>query len=207
MPELPDLEIYRRALAERLVGKSLGRLRILSPFVLRTVEPAPDDLAGRRVVSIGRLGKRLVSEFEGERFAVVHLMIAGRLRWLPPGSKGPGRIGLAAFELDDGVLWLTEASKKKRASLHLVQGAAALAAHDPGGIEPLEADLERFREALGRENHTLKRALTDPRLVAGIGNAYSDEILLRARLSPFKRTRERSTRKMETAVSSDAARC
>ncbi len=188
MPELPDLELYRSALAERLVGQRLERLRLLSPFVLRSVEPPPEELARRRFLSIGRLGKRLVLELEGERFAVVHLMIAGRLRWLPAGAKGPGRIALAAFEVGEAVLWLTEASKKKRAAIHLVRGRAALAAHDPGGLEPLAASDEELRQALSRENRTLKRALTDPRLVAGIGNAYSDEILWTAGLSPFART-------------------
>lgn len=188
MPELPDVELYREALAERLVGRRLERLRLLSPFVLRTVEPPTDELAGRACASIGRLGKRLVLGFEGERFAVIHLMIAGRLRWLPVGSKGPGRIALAAFEVGDSTLWLTEASKKKRAAIHLVRGRAGLAAHDPGGVEPLAASAEALRAALGRENRTLKRALTDPRLVAGIGNAYSDEILWAAGLSPFART-------------------
>jgi len=188
MPELPDVELYREALAERLPGRTLERLRLVSPFVLRTVEPSPDDLAGRSFVSVGRLGKRLVLGLEGERFAVVHLMIAGRLRWLPARSKGPGRIGLAAFELGDATLWLTEASKKKRAAIHLVRGAAGLAAHDPGGVEPLAASDATLRAALARENRTLKRALTDPRLVSGIGNAYSDEILWTARLSPFART-------------------
>jgi formamidopyrimidine-DNA glycosylase len=188
MPELPDLELYRKALAERLVGLRLERLGLLSPFVLRTVEPPPEELAGRRFHSIGRLGKRLVLGLEGERFAVIHLMIAGRLRWLPAPAKGPGRTALAAFELGEAALWLTEASRKKRAAIHLVRGRAALAAHDPGGIEPLAASDEQLRRALSRENRTLKRALTDPRLVAGIGNAFSDEILWTAGLSPFART-------------------
>lgn len=188
MPELPDVELYREALSERLLGRRLERLRLVSPFVLRTVDPPPDELAGRELVSVGRLGKRLVLGLEGERYAVVHLMIAGRLRWLPARSKGPGRIALAAFELAESTLWLTEASKKKRAAIHLVRGASGLAAHDPGGVEPLAADDAALRAALARENRTLKRALTDPRLVAGIGNAYSDEILWAARLSPYART-------------------
>jgi formamidopyrimidine-DNA glycosylase len=188
VPELPDLEAYRHALEPRLVGRPLERLRLVSPFLLRSVEPPPGQLAGRRFAAVGRLGKRLVLELEGELFAVLHLMIAGRLRWLAPRAKGPGRIGLAAFELEEGALWVTEASKKKRAALHLVSGRPALAAHDPGGIEPLEASRAALRAALSRENRTLKRALTDPRMVAGIGNAYSDEILHAARLSPFART-------------------
>ena len=188
MPELPDLELYRSALGERLPGRRLERLRLISPFVLRTVAPPPAALAGRRFVAIERLGKRFVFVFEDELFAVVHLMIAGRFRWLAGGAKGVGRIGLAAFELAEAALWLTEASKKKRASIHLVAGRAGLAEHDPGGIEPLAAGPAALRAALERENRTLKRALTDPRLVAGIGNAYSDEILWTARLSPFTRT-------------------
>jgi formamidopyrimidine-DNA glycosylase len=188
MPELPDLEAYRHALAPRLVGRRLERLHLVSPFLLRTVEPRAEALAGRRFVAIGRLGKRLVFELEGELFAVLHLMIAGRLRWLPRRAKGPGRIALAAFEVADSALWVTEASKKKRAALHLVAGREALLAHDPGGIEPLAASPAALRAALARENRTLKRALTDPRIVAGVGNAYSDEILHAARLSPFART-------------------
>jgi len=188
VPELPDVELYREALADRLLGRRLERLRLLSPFVLRTVEPPTEELVGRAFTSIGRLGKRLVLGFEGERFAVIHLMVAGRLRWLPVHAKGPGRIALAAFEVGDSTLWLSEASKKKRAAIHLVRGLEGLAAHDPGGIEPLAASAEALRAALGGENRTLKRALTDPRLVAGIGNAYSDEILWAAELSPFART-------------------
>ncbi len=188
MPELPDVELYRSALEARLVGRPLDRLRLLSPFVLRTVTPPPEELAGRRFTSVARLGKRIVLGLEGERFAVIHLMIAGRLRWLPRANKGPGRIALAAFELADAALWLTEASKKKRASIHLVASREALAGHDPGGVEPLATDLAGLRAALARENRTLKRALTDPRLIAGIGNTYSDEILWTARLSPFART-------------------
>jgi len=203
MPELPDLELYRGALAERLVGRPLEQLRLLSPFVLRTVAPPPAAFAGRRFLAIERLGKRLVFAFEGELFAVVHLMIAGRFRWLARAAKGPGRIGLAAFELAEAALWLTEAAKKKRASIHLVAGRPGLAAHDPGGIEPLAAGPAALRAALERENRTLKRALTDPRLVAGIGNAYSDEILWTARLSPFARTAsldEEGWRRLHDAV-------
>jgi len=188
MPELPDLEIYREALERRLGGRRIEGVRLFSPFVLRSVEPPLAAATGRAVLGISRLGKRLVFELEGELFLVLHLMIAGRLRWAKPGAKPPGRIALAAFDLENGSLLLTEASKKKRAALHLVAGRAALAAHDPGGVEPLAASDERLRAALARESRTLKRALTDPRLVAGIGNAYSDEILWSARLSPFLRT-------------------
>jgi len=188
MPELPDLEIYREALERRLGGRRIAGVRLFSPFVLRSVEPPLAEAAGRAVLGISRLGKRLVFELEGELFLVLHLMIAGRLRWAKPGAKPPGRIALAAFDLENGSLLLTEASKKKRAALHLVAGRAALAAHDPGGVEPLLASDDELRSALERENRTLKRALTDPRLVAGIGNAYSDEILWTARLSPFLRS-------------------
>jgi formamidopyrimidine-DNA glycosylase len=188
MPELPDLAVYREAIAARVAGRPLERLRLVSAFVLRTVTPPVAALAGRRALEVERLGKRLVLVFEGELFAVIHLMIAGRLRWSPPGAKGAGRATLAAFEFDAGSLWLVEASAKKRAWIRLAAGRAALAALDPGGIEPLAAEAPAFRAALGRENRTLKRALTDPRLIAGIGNAYSDEILHAARLSPFART-------------------
>ena len=185
MPELPDLELYRAALAARLVGERLAAVRLASPFLLRSVEPPIASAAGCRVGGIERLGKRLVFALEGELFLVLHLMIAGRLQWKRPGAILGGRIDLAALDFAAGTLVVTEASKKKRASLFLVAGRAALAEHDPGGVEPLAASFERFSAALGRENRTLKRALTDPRLIAGIGNAYSDEILHRARLSPF----------------------
>lgn len=188
MPELPDLAVYLEALESRIRGRELAGVRLFSPFVLRSVEPPLAAAAGRRVVGLARLGKRLVIALEGELFLVLHLMIAGRLRWAKRGAKPPGRIALAAFDFEDGSLLLTEASKKKRAALHLVAGRAALAAHDPGGIEPLVTSDGELRSALERENRTLKRALTDPRLVAGIGNAYSDEILWAARLSPFLRT-------------------
>jgi formamidopyrimidine-DNA glycosylase len=160
----------------------------VSPFVLRTVEPPPAALAGRRVDGVRRLGKRLALAFEGELFAVVHLMIAGRLRWTARAAKGPGRLALAVFELPAGALWLTEAAAKKRAWLRIVAGEGELAVLDPGGVEPLAVGAGELRRALERENRTLKRALTDPRLVAGIGNAYSDEILHAARLSPLART-------------------
>ena len=188
MPELPDIELYLHALRPRVVGEPLEGIRIASPFVLRSVEPPAAELAGRRVRELRRLGKRIVLCLESNYFAVLHLMIAGRLWWRPPHATIPGRDGLAAFDFPRGALLFTEASRKRRASLHLLHGAAALAAHDRGGIEPLEASLPAFRAALTRENHTLKRALTDPRLFSGIGNAYSDEILHAARLSPLQLT-------------------
>src|SRR5262249_17631673 len=166
------------------VGRVLQRIRLGSPFVLRSVEPEPAVLAGRTVRGLRRLGKRIVFALDGDYFIVVHLMIAGRFRWRPPGSRIPGRLRLAAFDFPTGTLLLTEAGTKKRAAIHLVEGAEALRAHDPGGLEVLESDLEHFQAVLVSERHTLKRALTDPRLFSGIGNAYSDEILHRARLSP-----------------------
>ncbi|MGH9408870.1 MAG: Fpg/Nei family DNA glycosylase [Vicinamibacterales bacterium] len=191
MPELPDLTVYIDALERYSVGKPLERIKIFSPFVVRSVEPPITALEGRVVRGTRRIGKRIVLAFDDELFLVVHLMIAGRLRWRGPGKKvamGPRAI-LAAFEFGDGTLFLTEASSKKRASLQLVRGETTLHTLDPGGIEPLDASLEQFHAALTRENHTLKRALTDPRLFSGIGNAYSDEILHAARLSPLKLTR------------------
>ncbi len=189
MPEFPDIVVYLERLRPRIEGQTLERVRLASPFLLRTVEPPLDAVRGRTVVGLRRLGKRIVMALEGETFLVLHLMIAGRLHWKPPGAKVPGKVGLAAFDFPVGTLTLTEAGSKRRASLHFVQGAAGLAAHDPGGVEVLEAGLADFRAALTRENHTLKRALTDPRLFSGIGNAYSDEILHRARLSPLALTR------------------
>ena len=188
MPELPDLTVYVEALAARTAGRRLEGIRLVSPFVLRSVSPTPTEAAGRTLHGIERVGKRLVLALEGDVFAVLHLMIAGRLRWGTRGAKVPGKVGLAAFDFESGTLLLTEASPKKRASLHLVHGRGAVEALDRGGIEPLDADLDSFRAALTREVHTVKRALTDPRLFAGIGNAYSDEILHRARLSPARRT-------------------
>lgn len=185
MPELPDIVVYLECLRPRIEGQYLERVRMVSPFLLRSVEPALSVVEGRRVVGLRRLGKRIVLAVEPDLFLVLHLMIAGRLHWKPRGSKPSGKIGLAAFDFPTGTLLLTEAGTKRRASLHLVQGEEALARHDPGGMEVLEAGEPAFRAALRRENHTLKRALTDPRLFSGIGNAYSDEILHRAGLSPF----------------------
>ena len=188
MPELPDIVTYIDALRPRVVGQPLQRVRLASPFVLRTVDPPITAVEGRQVEEIRRLGKRIVWCLSDDLFLVFHLMIAGRFRWERRGAKPPGKIGLAAFDFPTGTLLITEASPKKRAALHVVRGEAALAAHDPGGIEVLDADAAAFGAALRRENHTLKRALTDPRLFSGIGNAYSDEILHAARLSPVKQT-------------------
>lgn len=171
-----------------MLGHTLDTVRLANPFVLRTVEPAPSALKGKKVTSLRRLGKRIVFGFEDDLFLVIHLMIAGRFRWLARGAKVPGKLGLAAFDFDNGTLVLTEAGSKRRASIHIVRGEEALHAHDPGGLEPLEISLDQFREALTRERHTLKRTLTDPRTFSGIGNAYSDEILHRARLSPVQMT-------------------
>jgi len=192
VPELPDLEVYREALASRIVGRTLERVRIAGPALLRTVDPPPAAAEGRRVVGIRRIGKRLVIGLEEELFLLIHLMIAGRLRWRPRSAALSRRGGLAAFDFAHGTLLLTEAGTKRRASLHVVRGEAALAEHDPGGLEVQDADLAAFRARITAENHTLKRTLTDPRLLAGIGNAYSDEILHRARLSPVRQTRQLS---------------
>ena len=186
MPELPDLEVYLAALEARILGTELDRIRLTSPFLLRSVQPPLTEAHGKTVVGLQRLGKRLVLDLEQSLFLVLHLMIAGRLRWKELGAAPPKRSGLAAFDFRSGTLILTEAGSRKRASLYLVEGLEALAAHDPGGVEPLQVDLEEFRRVLEAERHTLKRSLTDPHLFAGIGNAYSDEILHRARLSPFK---------------------
>ena len=188
MPELPDVTVYIEALQKRLIGAEFLKLRLASPFILRTVEPAADALSGRRVSGVRRVGKRIVIELESDLFIVIHLMIAGRLKWLPRGAKVPAKLGLAAFDFSTGTLVLTEAGSKRRASLHLLRGAEAVKAHDPGGIEVLETDLPTFRTLLTRERHTLKRTLTDPHVFSGIGNAYSDEILHRARLSPVQLT-------------------
>jgi formamidopyrimidine-DNA glycosylase len=188
MPELPDVTIYIDALRPRVVGQPLQRIRLSSPFLVRSVDPPIATGEGREVLAVRRLGKRIVFCLSDDLFLVFHLMIAGRFRWERRGAKPPGKVGLAAFDFPTGTLLMTEASPKKRASLHLVRGEAALAAHDPHGLEVLDADLPAFRAALLRENHTLKRALTDPRLFSGIGNAYSDEILHAARLSPVKLT-------------------
>ena len=185
MPELPDVTIYVEHLERLTAGRVLERLRVSSPNLLRTFDPPASDANGRRVLAVSRMGKRIVFRLEDDLWLALHLMIAGRLRWRDRGAKLPGRVGLAAFDFENGTLLLTEASTKQRAGLHVLRGEPAVRALDAGGIEPLAASLEQFRVALTRENHTLKRALTDPRLFSGIGNAYSDEILHRARLSPL----------------------
>jgi len=188
VPELPDILLYLRALEPRIVGRRIVGVRLASPFLLRSVNPPLSTIEGRRVVGLRRLGKRVVIEAEGELFLVFHLMIAGRFRWKPPRAPIPGKIGLFAIDFENGTLILTEAGSKRQASLHVVQGTEALMQHDPGGLEVLDTPLSVFAETLRRGNHTLKRALTDPHLFSGIGNAYSDEILHAARLSPFKQT-------------------
>jgi len=203
MPELPDVTVYLEALAARVHGARLERIRLANPFVLRSVDPGPAEVAGRVVTGFRRLGKRIVIALDREIFVLIHLMIAGRLHWKEAGAKLPGKIGLAALDFSTGTVTLTEAGSKRRAAIHLVRGEAALAAHDPGGLELADADPAAFRAAITREAHTLKRTLTDPRILSGIGNAYSDEILHRARLSPVRMTRqlseEETTRLFEAA--------
>ena len=192
MPELPDITVYVERLAARLVGQPLVGVRLASPFVLRTVTPAPKDLAGAKLVGVRRMAKRIVLELEGERFIAIHLMKAGRLLWKDPEpgapAKIPGRLGLAAFDFPNGTVILTEAGTKRRASIHMLGDEAALHALDPGGLEVMDADVAAFGAALRKENHTLKRSLTDPHLFSGIGNAYSDEIFWEAGLSPVRLT-------------------
>ena len=188
MPELPDISLYLHALTSRVTGHRLERLRLVSPFLLRSVSPPVTAIEGRSVASLERLGKRIVFGFDDEYFLVLHLMISGRLKWKPVGARIPGRLGLASMDFDNGALIITEAGTKKRASLYVVQGREALAVHDPGGLEVLDASLEQFSGRLRSQRRTLKRALTDPRIFSGIGNAYSDEILHAARLSPQQLT-------------------
>lgn len=198
MPELPDILLYLHALRPRVVGRRVAGIRLASPFLLRSIDPPLSDCTGRRILDLHRLGKRIAFELEGELFLVFHLMIAGRFRWKEQPSSGPGvdeprpripgKIGLLALDLENGTLVLTEAGTKRRASLYAVRGRADLAAHDPGGLDVMSADVAAFAAALRAENHTLKRSLTDPHVFSGIGNAYSDEILHAARLSPFKQT-------------------
>ena len=190
MPELPDITVYLEQLAPRVLNQILERVVVRNPFVLRSFDPPISEAAGKRLLGIRRMGKRIVFALEGELFLVIHLMIAGRLRWHPLGKKAGGKLVLAVLEFPEGLLFLTEAGSKRRASIHLVAGETALRQFERGGLELFESDLERFAERLRSENHTLKRALTDPRLFSGIGNAYSDEILHRARLSPLALTRK-----------------
>ena len=197
MPELPDVVVYVEALERRVIGEPLLHVRLANPFLLRTAVPPIASAEGKRVRGVRRLGKRIVLALEEELFLVLHLMIAGRLRWLEKGAKAPGRITLALFNFPAGTLAFTEAGTKRRASLHLVQGEAALASFDMGGLDIFDIDPGAFRDRLLLENHTLKRALTDPRLFSGIGNAYSDEILHRARLSPIAMTRKLTAAEIE----------
>jgi formamidopyrimidine-DNA glycosylase len=197
MPELPDVELYRRALTARVSGQPIDAVRIGNPFVVRTYDPPIDAVVGRTVGGIRRLGKRLVFELDGALFLVVHLMIAGRLRWRDRGTAIPGKVGLLALDFPMGTLLLTEAGSKRQAAVHVVQGETALGEHDPGGLEIFDADLAAFAARLVVDNHTLKRALTDPHIFSGIGNAYSDEILHAARLSPMKLTASLSEEERE----------
>jgi formamidopyrimidine-DNA glycosylase len=192
MPEFPDIMVYLECLRPRIEGQVLERVRLASPFLVRTFEPPVTEVAGKKVLGLRRVGKRIVLVLEADLFLVLHLMIAGRLHWKPRGAKVPAKVGLAAFDFATGTVILTEAGSKKRASVHILRGEAALTSCDPGGLEVLEANASQFGAALRRENHTLKRALTDPRLFSGIGNAYSDEILHRARLSPLAMTHKLS---------------
>ena len=189
MPELPDLTVYLDSLEAHIGGQVLNGIRIASPFILRSVSPTTEELVGKPVTGFQRIGKRLVIEIAGDYFIVIHLMIAGRLRWYKAGAGIPKKFGLIAFDFESGTIVLTEAGQKHRASVHLVAGEEALREFDPGGLEIYDIDLKQFVAAMTRENHTLKRALTDPRILAGIGNAYSDEILHRARLSPMRQVR------------------
>ncbi|MGQ0736312.1 MAG: DNA-formamidopyrimidine glycosylase family protein [Acidobacteriota bacterium] len=204
MPELPDIELYLHALRPRLVGVRLEAIRLANPFLVRSIDPPLEMLAGHSVTDLRRIGKRIVWGFDHGVYAVFHLMIAGRLRWQTRGARVPGRIGLAAFDFSSGTVILTEAGSTRRASLHVVRGEDALGHHDPGGLDVLTATPAEFAEAMRRENHTIKRALTDPRLVSGIGNAYSDEILHAARISPVKLTSRLS--EIEMARLAEAAK-
>ena len=204
MPELPDVELYREALDARVLGRKLRNVTLKSPFVLRTAVPPLDALFGRTVVSIDRIGKRIAFGFDGDFFLVVHLMIAGRLTWKPEGGKAPAKITLAVLDFESGELALTEAGTRKRASLHVVQGREALAAFDPGGLDVMTATRDEFEARLRSESHTLKRSLTDPTLFSGIGNAYSDEILHRAKLSPLAMSQKISPEEVDRLL--DATR-
>jgi len=205
VPELPDLTVYLESLEARIANRTLARIRVLNPFLLRTAVPPIAEAEGRKVLRLQRLGKRIVIALEGDLYLVLHLMVAGRLRWLENGAKPPGRIALALLEFDNGTLAFTEAGTKRRASLHLVKSDEALRAMDPGGVEIFSISENEFDKRLKTENHTLKRALADPHLFAGIGNAYSDEILHRAKLSPIAMTSkltEDETRRLFQATKS-----
>ncbi len=198
MPELPDIELYLHALRPRILNQRLERIRVASPFLVRSVDPPIDQVYGKQVIGLRRLGKRLVWAFEADLFLVIHLMIAGRFKALDRGAKIPGKVGLAAFDFPDLSLILTEAGSKRRASLYLVRGEQELAGHDPGGLEVLTSTVAEFGAALTRENHTLKRALTDPHLLSGIGNAYSDEVLHAAKMSPMLLTSKLTPEQIES---------
>jgi len=202
VPELPDITVYVERLRAYAVGAKVTRLRLLSPFVLRTVEPPVAATEGRAIRAVTAIGKRIVLELDSELYMVIHLMIAGRLRWREPGPVAPNKLTLAQLELSSGTLLLTEASPKKRASIHLIAGRAGLAEHDRGGIDVFASSDEAVAAALRRDNHTVKRALTDPAVLSGIGNAYSDEILHDARLSPFKQTQKLAVDEMATLIAS-----
>lgn len=197
MPELPDIVVYIEALEGRILGEPVQKVRLASPFLLRSVDPPVSAAVGKHVTKVRRIGKRIVLELEDDLFMVLHLMIAGRLHWREAGAALAGKQSLAAFDFPAGSLVLTEAGSKKRASLHVIRGEEGLREHDPGGLEVLDASLDEFRAAITESNHTLKRALTDPRIFSGIGNAYSDEILHRARLSPVKWTRRLDSEDVE----------
>jgi formamidopyrimidine-DNA glycosylase len=197
MPELPDVTVYIEALSERVLNQPIQKIRIGSPFVVRSFDPPISAAEGKKVLALRRLGKRIVFQLDDDLFLIVHLMIAGRFHWKPKGAKIARKYGQAAFDFPHGTLLLTEAGTKKRASIHLVRGEAALQEHDPGGLEVLDASLDEFRQALTRENHTLKRSLTDPHVFSGIGNAYSDEILHRAKLSPIRLTQQMTAAEIE----------
>jgi formamidopyrimidine-DNA glycosylase len=188
VPELPDVTVYVELIAAKTIGRKIERVRVTNPFVVRSVDPPIREIEGKTVREIRRIGKRIAIGLDDDLWVVIHLMIAGRFRWLKPGAKIPGRLGLAAFDFENGTLLLTEAGTQRRASITVVRGEAALADIDRGGLEPLEVDEKTFAEQLTKENHTLKRSFTDPRLFSGIGNAYSDEIFHRARISPIKLT-------------------
>jgi formamidopyrimidine-DNA glycosylase len=206
VPELPDIELYLHALKSRIVGRRLDRIRLSSPFLVRSFDPPIEHAHGKVVVALRRLGKRLVWAMEDDLFLVIHLMIAGRFKWATEGTEGsdkprpkiPGKVGLAAFDFSNGSLLLTEAGSKRRASLYLLRGEQELASHDPGGLEPLTASATAFGDALTRDNHTLKRALTDPHVLSGIGNAYSDEILHAAKMSPMQLTSKLTPEQIES---------
>jgi formamidopyrimidine-DNA glycosylase len=188
VPELPDVTVYVECIAAKVGGKAIERVRISSPFVVRSVDPPIKEVEGKTVREVRRIGKRIAIGLDDDLWIVIHLMIAGRFRWLKPGAKIPGRLGLAAFDFENGTLLLTEAGTQRRASITIVRGEKSLEEIDRGGVEPLEVDAKTFAETLTRENHTLKRSFTDPTLFSGIGNAYSDEIFHRARISPIKLT-------------------